>query len=302
MKTNGLAFCLCFVLFLTGCGAYELAQDAARRDPQQQQDQLVQKTEQLEVMNHLAGWYLQFHERNSKSPADLEQLLRSVSNPTAERTAAAIQSTRRLASGGEISIDWGIDLAAWRASGQDLAKHRIAWTAKTELYNVYLDGTGRVHDVLAEKFATVQTMTQAPQVASKSAAAGEASSLSGLNGSLTTTPANPIPPPASRLLGPNSTPTQFVVALKSGEKIRIVQALGLLLGSPTAQPSSEISRAILGAIKTGDTGVQLTGVMALEKWGTAAEAAELEAVAANSNNFGLQAQARRIVPILKGRN
>jgi hypothetical protein len=54
-------------------------------------------------------------------------------------------------------------------------------------------------------------------------------------------------------------------------------------------------------MKTGDQGVQLTGVMALEKWGTAASATELEALAAKSSNFGLQSQARRIAPILRGR-
>jgi hypothetical protein len=92
-----------------------------------------------------------------------------------------------------------------------------------------------------------------------------------------------------------------VAALKSGEQFRILQALGLLTGSPKAQPNNEVSQAILGAMKTGDTAVQINGVMALEKWGTAAAAPELEALAAKSGNFGLQVQTQRIVPILKGR-
>ena len=43
------------------------------------------------------------------------------------------------------------------------------------------------------------------------------------------------------------------------------------------------------------------GVLALEKWGTAAAVPELEALAAKSGNLGLQIQAKRIVPILKSR-
>ncbi len=297
MDTNGFcrAISCCFVLFLAGCGAYEQAQEAARRDQQKQEEYLTQKTDQLESMNHLGGWYFQFYRQNAKSPADLKELLGSVSDPTKERTAAAIEITRLLAGNGEIMIDWNVDLAAWQASGHDLSKYRIAWTAKTEVYNVYLDGTGTVHDVLTADFAAVQRMTGAPEPTTPS--------QPGLNdSSATTTPGTP-PTSASApvSLTLNSAPAQFVAALKSGEQFRVIQALGLLTGSPKAQPNSEISRAILGAMKTGDTAVQINGVVALEKWGTAAAAPELEALAAKSGNFGLQAQAQRIVPILKGR-
>jgi hypothetical protein len=283
---------LCFVLLLTGCGAYEQAQQAARRDQQKKSDYLTRKTEQLETLTYLGRWYLQFQNENAKSPADLEELLDSVGNRTEQRTAAAIETTRRLAAGGEIMIDWNIDLAAWQISGQDLSKCRIAWTAKTEVYNVYLDGTGKVHDVLTADFALVQRMTRAPGPATQVSAAKPA----------TTTPRTaPTRSPAPVPLTVNSAPAQFVAELESGEQLRIIRGLGLLLGSPAAQPNKEVSSAILSVMRTGNPALQINGVLALEKWGTAAVVPELEALATKSGNLGLQIQAKRIVPILKSR-
>jgi len=301
MATNGIphAVGLCFVLLLTGCGAYEQAQQAARRDQQKRTDYLVQKTEQLETLTYLGRWYLQFQNENAKSPADLEELLDSVGNRTERRTAAAIETTRRLAAGGEIMIDWNIDLAAWQTSGQDLSKCRIAWTAKTEVYNVYLDGVGKVHDVLTADFAVVQRMTGAPEPAGLATKPSAATRLGDPSPSATRGGSSPSAAP--RQLTVNSSPAEFVAALESGQQVQIIQALGLLVGSPQARPDNTVSRAILGVMKTANPALQINGVLALEKWGTAAVVSDLEDLSEQSNNFGLRIQVQRIVPILKSR-
>ncbi len=301
MASQGACFGLCLglVLLQSGCGAYEQAQQAAQNDRKLRTDYLVQKTEQLETMQQLGLWYLQFQRQNAKSPADLSELLDSVSNPTAPRTAKSIATLRRLTGSGEIVIDWSIDLAAWQVSGQDLSKCRIAWTAKTEVYNVYLDGVGKVHDVLTADFAVVKRMTGAPKPATLATRPAVAAR-----------PGEPIPsaagggsiqPAARRPLTSDSSPAEFVAALESGQQVQIIPALGLLVESPKAVPDNRVSRAILGVMKTANPVLQINGVLALEKWGTAAVVSELEALSEKSNNFGLQIQVQRIEPILKSR-
>ena len=115
MASQGVGFGLCLglVLLQSGCGAYEQAQQAAQKDRKLRTDYLVQKTGQLETMQQLSLWYLQFQRQNAKSPAALSDLLDSVSNPTAPRTARSIATMRRLTANPALQINGVLALEKW---------------------------------------------------------------------------------------------------------------------------------------------------------------------------------------------
>lgn len=80
-----------------------------------------------------------------------------------------------------------------------------------------------------------------------------------------------------------------------------MQALGALIAVPGPQPNAEITEAVLAAMQDQGLPVQMPGVIALERWGTASAIPELQELAQKSGNPGLQAQVQRIVPTLKTR-
>jgi len=113
---------LSFALTLSGCGAYEQAQEAARRDLQKADEQRQFAEDANEAIMHVGGFYVHYHRQNSRSPANLDELL-SVNTNTKQRAAAATEIIRRMIDSGEITVDWNVDLTAWQASGQDLKQY-----------------------------------------------------------------------------------------------------------------------------------------------------------------------------------
>jgi len=156
------------------------------------------------------------------------------------------------------------------------------------------------HLMAGQLMSSVGRMTEAP-------AAVEVASIDTTGQSQPTDSAqtgqgtSPAPVAAPAILTFESTPAGFVAVLKSGNQGRVLQALGLLTGKFDAKPNQQVSDAIIAVMKTGDFGVQINGANALERWGTASAAAELEAIVARSGNPGLKLQTQRIVAILKAR-
>jgi len=133
---------LSFALMLSGCGAYEQAQEAARRDLQKAEDQRQFAEDANEAIMHLGSFYVNYHRQNSESPANLDELL-GVSTNKEQRAAAATEIIQRMIDAGEITVDWNVDLTAWQASGQDLKQYRLAWlTSKNS--QLYADGAGMI--------------------------------------------------------------------------------------------------------------------------------------------------------------